>query len=376
MLKNILSPQVFDLIPLLTAGLAVSAPASMAAWVGSAGSGRSDGFNTDDDSAVDSDSDKAVDLLETNARRTTVPPYLRAGDRIGISCPAGYISLEEVQPSVDLMQSWGFQVVIGRTVGAKDFTYGGTDEERRADFQQMLDDPEIAAIMCARGGYGAVRIIDLLDFSTFRKKPKWIIGFSDITVFHCHLNRQFRIASLHSKMCNSFPSDWTKAEPIQIETILSIRQALIGQALRYSAPALKENRKGLAEGILVGGNLSLLETLAGSDSDLDTNGKILFVEDTGEYLYSLDRMFWNLKRTGKLEHLAGLLIGGFKLKPDEPGEEFGKTVVEIVMEKISAYNYPVCFDFPVGHQRNNFALRCGTLHKLEVSDSGSTLTTL
>jgi muramoyltetrapeptide carboxypeptidase len=349
---------------LVTAGLAVSAPAAMAASVGSAAAGGTDGSAVGGDSAL------------SGERRTTVPPYLRPGDRIGISCPAGFISREEVQPSVDLMQSWGFQVVIGRTVGAKDFTYGGTDEERCADFQQMLDDPGIAAIMCARGGYGAVRIIDLLDFSTFRKKPKWIIGFSDITVFHCHLNRQFRMASLHSKMCNSFPSDWTKAEPIQIETILSIRQALTGQALRYSAPAVKENRKGLTEGILVGGNLSLLETLAGTDSDLDTKGKILFVEDTGEYLYSLDRMFWNLKRTGKLEHLAGLLIGGFKLKPDEPGEEFGKTVIEIVMEKVSAYKYPVCFDFPVGHQRNNFALRFGTMHKLKVSDAGSTLTTL
>lgn len=347
---------------LVTAGLAVSSPAGMAA---SAPAGLSSSAKND-----------SADSLGANERRTTVPPYLGAGDRIGISCPAGYISREEVQPSVDLMQSWGFEVVIGRTVGARDFTYGGTDEERRADFQQMLDDPSLAAIMCARGGYGAVRIIDLLDFSEFRKNPKWIIGFSDITVFHCHLNSKFRIASLHSKMCNSFPSDWTKAEPIQIETILSIRQALTGQALRYFAPASKENRSGKAEGILVGGNLSLIETLAGSDSNLDTKGKILFVEDTGEYLYSLDRMFWNLKRTGKLEHLAGLVIGGFKLKPDEPGEEFGKTIVEIVMEKVSEYKYPVCFDFPVGHQRNNFALRCGTLHQLEVSEAGTTLTTL
>jgi len=327
-------------------------------------------------SASNAIADSGSAALDANVRRTIVPPYLRAGDKIGISCPAGYISREEVQPSIELMQSWGFEVIIGRTVGAKDFTYGGTDEERRADFQQMLDDPNIAAIMCARGGYGAVRIIDLLDFSTFRKRPKWIIGFSDITVFHCHINSKFRIASLHSKMCNSFPSDWTKAEPIQIETILSIRQALTGQALRYFAPALQENRSGMAEGILVGGNLSLIETLAGSDSDLDTRGKILFVEDTGEYLYSLDRMFWNLKRTGKLEHLAGLVIGGFKLKPDEPGEEFGKTIVEIVMEKVSEYQYPVCFDFPVGHQRSNFALKCGTLHKMEVTGAGTTLTTL
>lgn len=355
---------------LVTAGLAASAPAGMAATAGFVSAA---GSTSPASGSYGAEPAAPLDAYE---RRMIIPPYLRAGDRIGISCPAGYISREEIQPSVDLMQSWGFEVIIGRTVGAKDFTYGGTDEERRGDFQQMLDDPNIAAIMCARGGYGAVRIIDLLNFSTFKKNPKWIIGFSDITVFHCHLSRQFRIASLHSKMCNSFPLDWTQAEPIQIETILSIRQALTGQSLRYFAPALRENRHGYAEGILLGGNLSLIETLAGSDSDLDTDGKILFVEDTGEYLYSLDRMFWNLKRTGKLEHLAGLLIGGFKLKPDEPGEEFGKTIVEIVMEKISEYNYPVCFEFPVGHQRNNFALKCGTMHKLEVSATGTTLTTL
>ena len=305
-----------------------------------------------------------------------IPSYLKPGSTIGITSPAGYITMEQIQPSVLQMQSWGFDIKIGNTIGKRDFTYGGTDEERLADFQNMLDDPKIETIMCARGGYGFVRIIDNLDFSKFKKNPKWIIGFSDITVLHCHLAKQFNIASIHSKMCNSFPDDWKKAEPIQIDTILSIKKALIGEDMTYSAPAHINNKFGNAEGILVGGNLSIIETLCGSESDLNTDHKILFVEDTGEYLYSLDRMFWNLKRSGKLNKLKGLIVGGFKVKPDDAGEEFGKTIYEIVMEKIKEYNYPVAFDFPVGHQRNNFALKCGVQHQLQVNESGTVLKTI
>ena len=198
------------------------------------------------------------------------------------------------------MENWGFKIRIGDTVGKKDFTFGGTDEERAKDFQQMLDDDSIKAIMCARGGYGAVRIIDKFDFRKFATNPKWIIGFSDITVIHSHLNRNFGIASIHSKMCNSFPDDWSKAEPVQIETILSIKQALNGEQMKYTVSPNANNKTGIAEGVLVGGNLKTMESFAGSKSDILTDGKILFVEDTGEYLYSIDRMFWNLKRTGKL----------------------------------------------------------------------------
>ncbi|WP_394353370.1 S66 peptidase family protein [Mucilaginibacter mali] len=281
--------------------------------------------------------------------------------------------MEDVQSAVQKMESWGFKVEIGKSVGKKDFTYGGTDEERLSDLQYMLDNPNIAAIMCARGGYGLVRIIDQVNFKQFKKHPKWVIGFSDITVLHCHINRHFGIVTLHSKMCNSFPGDWARAEPVQISTIESIRQALIGEEMSYTATAAAQNRAGRAEAILVGGNLSMIATLSGTESDLKTKGKILFIEDTDEYLYSIDRMFWNLKRSGKLSDLAGLVIGGFKLKADTPGEEFGKTIYDIVMEKVKEYNYPVCFDFPVGHQRNNAALKCGMPHVLEVNADGSTL---
>src|SRR5262245_10037354 len=167
-----------------------------------------------------------------------IPPYLKRGDRIGITSPSGYMTREEVKPAVQLIESWGYTVVIGETIGKRDFTFGGNDDERAADFQKMLDDSQIRAILCARGGYGAVRIIDRLKWDHFKRRPKWIIGFSDATVFHAHLNADLNIASIHSKMCNSFPEDWSKAEPVQVETILSIKKALSGERLNYS---LKSN---------------------------------------------------------------------------------------------------------------------------------------
>lgn len=294
------------------------------------------------------------------------PPHLKSGDIIGITAPAGYITHEEIQSAVQKMESWGYQVKIGNTIDKKDFTFGGTDEERTNDLQQMLDDPKIKAIMCARGGYGAVRIIDKLNWEKFKIKPKWIIGFSDATVFHSHLNKNFGIASVHSKMCNSFPDDWSTAEPIQIESIESIQWALSGKKINYSVTPNAQNKPGIAEGVLIGGNLKTLESLSGTRSDINTAGKILFVEDTGEYMYSVDRMFWNLKRTGKLSQLKGLIIGGFKIKVDDNSDDFGRTLQDVVLEKIKGYNYPTCFDFPVGHQKNNYALKCGVKHKLEV----------
>lgn len=302
-----------------------------------------------------------------------IPDYLKKGDIVGITSPAGFITLEEIQPAVDQIQSWGLKVRIGESIGKRNFTFGGTDSERAHDFQRMLDDPTVKAIMSARGGYGFVRIIDLLSFERFKSNPKWIIGFSDLTVLHCHLNRNCGVASIHSKMCNSFPEDWSKAEPIQVETINSIRLALTGSKMSYKAMYNERNKQGVASGILIGGNLKTIESGAGSGSDIDTNGKILFVEDTGEYLYSIDRMFWNLKRTGKLSGLKGLIIGGFKLKPDDPGEEFAFSLFDIVLEKVKMYNYPVCFDFPVGHQKNNFALKCGVQHRLSVNNTATEL---
>ncbi len=296
-----------------------------------------------------------------------VPPALKRGDTVGITSPAGFINREELMPAIRQIEAWGFVVQLGATIGKRDHSFGGTDEERVRDFQGMLNDPKIKAIMCARGGYGIVRIIDRLDFSKLAVRPKWVMGFSDATVLHCHISGNCRVASLHSKMCNSFPKDPSAADAIQHDTIASIRDAITGVKMKYNAPANDHNRTGIAEAVLTGGNLKTIETLTGTKSEIKTAGKILFLEDAGEYLYSLDRMFWHLKRTGKLKHLKGLIIGGFSIRRDDPGEEFGRTLQDIVLEKVREYDYPVCFDFPVGHQRNNYALKCGVMHRLSVT---------
>lgn len=301
----------------------------------------------------------------------SIPPYLKPGDTIGITSPAGYITAEEIQPAVRIMESWGFKIAVGNTVGKRDYTFGGTDAERLQDLQAMLDNPGIHAIMCARGGYGCARIVDQLDFSKFRQRPKWVIGFSDVTVLHCHINRHFNIATLHSKMCNSFPDSFEQADPEVQDTILSIRRVLSGKPMRYTAPPESSNRTGTASGVLIGGNLAMIQSISGTDSEIDTIGKILFLEDAGEYLYSLDRMLGSLQRSRKFDSLAGLIIGGFnRIKPDDPGEEFGHTVNDMVLQRVKDFRYPVCFNFPVGHQRNNYALKCGVMHRLRVAGDG------
>lgn len=303
-------------------------------------------------------------------------PYLKKGDTIGITCPSGFITLEDVQPCIKKLEEWGFKVRLGRTVGLRDFTFAGSDGDRTADLQQMLDDDSIDAVLLGRGGYGAVRIIDNIHFGRFSKKPKWVIGFSDATVLHLHLNCKLNIPSVHSKMCNSFPEDESRMIPGQADSIDSIRRVLLGEAMRYEAPTLLQNRPGDCEGKLVGGNLSIIQMLCGSQSAVKTDNAILFLEDVGEYLYRLDGMMWNLKRSGKLEKLKGLIIGSFRIKPDEPDEEFGLSLYDIVMEKVKEYTYPVCFDFPCGHVAVNYALKSGAKHHLVVTTDNAILTSL
>ena len=302
------------------------------------------------------------------------PPFLNVGDTIGITSPAGFISIEDTRSAINKLTEWGFRVKIGSTIGKKHFTFGGTDEERLLDFQEMLDDKNIKAILCARGGYGILRIIDQLDFKGFVSNPKWIIGFSDVAVLHSHINTNFKIATLHSKMCNSFLKDWSLAEDVQLKSIQTIYDCLKGKQLSYEATPNPYNRLGKAKGILIGGNLRVIENLSGSASEIDTKHKILFLEDTEEYLYNIDRMLWNLKRCGKLTHLNGLIIGGFKLKKDEAGQEFGLRLEELVMEKVKEFSFPVCFDFPVGHQKHNEALICGAQYEFSVDAEKVSLT--
>jgi len=318
-----------------------------------------------------------VSAAGNRSRKIKVPPYLQPGDTIGITCPAGFSLLETIQPSIDLIKSWGYQIQIGNTVGKTDHTFGGTDAERAQDFQQMMDDPNIKAILCATGGYGAVRMVDFLNFAQFKKSPKWVIGFSDITVLHSHLHQVVHVASLHSKMCGSFPKDWATADEVQQASILSIKDALEGKPIQYPTIPVVHNRLGSASGLLVGGNLKILENLNGSNSMIHTEGKILFVEDVGEPLYNIDRMFCNLLRSGRLSKLSGLIVGGFSnIKPDNPSVPFGRDIYTIVNEKVGQFDYPVCFDFPVGHIKNNFALKCGLQHQLIIDPTQVSLTAI
>jgi muramoyltetrapeptide carboxypeptidase len=292
------------------------------------------------------------------------PPYLQKGDTIGLVCPAGYMTLEKVQTCITALQDWGYQVKIGSTVGSNSENYfSGTKEERLKDLQLMLDNDDIKAILCARGGYGTTHIIDELDFKKFKIKPKWIIGFSDITVLHCHLYSKYYIASIHAPMAAAFND-----EGYNNEYVLSLKKALEGRKGKYQCAPFKFNRRGDAIGELVGGNLALLAHLIGSDSDVKTKGRILFLEDTGEYLYNIERMLYQLKRGGKLTKLAGLIIGSFSESKDTE-RPFGKNVYEIIRDVIKEYDYPVCYGFPVSHEKENYALKIGVGYKLKVGKS-------
>jgi len=297
-----------------------------------------------------------------------LPPYLKKGDTIGIVCPAGYMPEEKVQTCIHTLQDWGYRVKTGKTVGGNSMTYfSGTDEERLADLQQMLDDDEIRAVLCGRGGYGTGRIIDLLNFKKFRKHPKWIAGYSDITVLHAHLYANYSISSLHAPMAAAFNDEGYKNE-----FVLSLKDALEGKKTRYTCAAEEDNRRGKAVGELVGGNLALLAHLTGTGSDFKTRGRILFIEDVGEYSYNIDRMLYQLKRSGKLSKLAALIIGGFTDMKDTE-RPFGKPVQEILRDITQGYDYPVCFGFPVSHTDRNYALKIGVRYKLKVGKSQTVL---
>jgi len=297
-----------------------------------------------------------------------IPPYLQKGDTIGLICPAGLMPVEKVSECIRVInEDWGFTTKVGNTIGKQFNYFSGTDEERLEDFQQMLDDDTVKAILCARGGYGIGRIIDKIDFTNFKKKPKWIIGFSDVTVLHSHIYRNYNIATLHAPMANAFNEEGYKNEFVQ-----SLLHALEGKKTKYQVAIHEFNKKGEGVGELVGGNLSLLAHLVGTDSDLKTKGRILFIEDVGEYLYNVDRMMYQLKRSGKLDKLAGLIIGGFTDMKDTE-KPFGQTVHEIIRDVVAEYDYPVCFDFPVSHDKENYALKIGVGYKLKVGKSKVTL---
>ena len=292
------------------------------------------------------------------------PPYLEKGDVIGIVCPSGYMPVEKASECIRVLnEEWGFQTKVGKTLGNQFNYFSGTDEERLNDFQQMLDDDAVKAVLCARGGYGLSRIIDKINFKKFKKQPKWIIGFSDVTILHSHLYSNYYIASIHAPMAAAFNDAGYISRFVQ-----SLRNALEGKKLRYPCDPHECNKKGEAIGELVGGNLALLAHLIGTDSDVKTRGRILFLEDTGEHLYNIDRMMYQLKRSGKLSKLAGLIIGGFTDNKDTE-RPFGQTAYEIIYDVVKEYDYPVCFGFPVSHEKENYALKIGVGYKLRVGKS-------
>lgn len=296
-----------------------------------------------------------------------LPPFLQPGDTIGITCPAGYVSHERIAYCKRVLERWDFRVRVGATVGTGEHYFSGHDSERLADLQAMLDDGEVKAILAGRGGYGVSRIIDAIDWTTFQKSPKWICGFSDITVLHSHIHQLHSIATLHSPMCGAFTPESERSFYIE-----SLRRALTGKGLSYNFPASPYNKEGSAEAVIVGGNLALLAHLTGSVSQLDTAGKILFIEDIGEHLYHIDRMMLNLKRSGQLSHLAGLLIGQFT-DTEDTERPFGQTLEEIILDKVAGYDFPVAFHFPCGHDTENVTLCLGQKHRLQVDKDSSSL---
>lgn len=295
---------------------------------------------------------------------TKQPTHLQQGDLVAIVTTARKINREDIQKAIELLESWGLNAVVGRTIGKEDHQFGGTDIDRTTDFQEAMNNESVKAIWCARGGYGTVRILDALDFSKFKKVPKWIIGFSDITALHSHIHT-LNIQTIHGIMPITVSS-------CSNEAAVSLKSALFGKSIRYKTPCESNNKLGKASGALVGGNLSMLYSLLGSKSSIKTDDKILFIEDLDEYLYHIDRMMMNLKRNGYFNKLKGLIVGGMT-KMNDNTIPFGKTAEEIILDNIKEFDFPVCFNFPAGHVKDNRALVLGKHITFNVQKTETTL---
>ncbi|MFH6770477.1 LD-carboxypeptidase [Gaetbulibacter aestuarii] len=297
------------------------------------------------------------------------PPYLKQGDTVAIVAPSGILKNKEhdIDLAERLLRSWGLHPVLGENLFSKDHHFAGTDAERTEDFQKALDDPSIKAIWCARGGYGSVRILDHLDWTTFKKHPKWVIGYSDITALHNQIHNE-GVESIHAIMCSSLQDD--KA-PIE-KSIESFKAAISGQPLSYKLKPSKYNRPGTATGELVGGNLTLLHTMLGSKTSINTEGKILFIEEIGEYKYHIDRMLQSLKRAGYFDHCKGLIVGDMtKLRKNTT--KWGSSVEQLILDALQDYDFPIAFKMPAGHEDDNRAMILGRTIDLTVAKSGSTI---
>ena len=290
------------------------------------------------------------------------PPPLQAGDTVGIIATAGKVKAGSLEKGITILQNWGLQVVTGQHLMAAHGYFAGSDAQRLYDLQELIQNPKIKAIFCARGGYGTTRIIDQVDFQPLQLQPKWFIGFSDITALHYQLHK-LGFQSIHGQTISAFDDD---------SATDSIRKVLFNEKTQISGCLHEKNQLGNAEGLLIGGNLSIICHLLGTNSDVDTTGKILFIEEVGEALYHFDRMMIQLLRAGKLDKLAGLIIGQMSGMTN-PDNKFALSISEIILEKTQQFNYPIAFDFPIGHISNNWAIPCGKYAKLEVSAKQCTL---
>ncbi len=297
------------------------------------------------------------------------PPYLKAGDTVAIVAPSGILNNREreVQQAVELLRSWGLHPIVGSNVFKKANHFAGTDDERCEDFQNAMDDPKISAIWCARGGYGTVRILDKLDYTKFKEHPKWVIGFSDITALHNQLHNQ-GFESLHALMCVSLTEDIRKVQ----SSVDTFKSAIFGNPTNYNLEGSEYNRTGEATGMLVGGNLTMLHTMLGSDESIDTSGKILFIEEIGEYKYHIDRMLQSMKRAGYFNNLKGLIVGDMtKLRKNTT--LWGTSVEQLILDALAEYDFPIAFNMPAGHEDDNRALVLGKTIQLKVEKSETSI---
>ena len=289
-----------------------------------------------------------------------IPSKLKTGDRIGIISTARKITKQELTPSINILKGWGLDIVFGKNLFKSDNQFSGNVYQRKEDLQNMIEDQTIKVILCARGGYGTVQIIDQIDFTPLIKNPKWIIGYSDVTVLHSHLNK-LGLASIHATMPINFNNN-TK------ESLESLRGVLFNSENKILTKSHVLNKYGSVEAEVVGGNLSILYSLIGSTSQINTKNKILFIEDLDEYIYHIDRMIISLKRSGLLINLKGMIIGSFIgiLDNEIP---FGKNIKNIILEHTKEYDYPICFDFPCGHIDNNMSIIFGVNSVLDISEN-------
>jgi muramoyltetrapeptide carboxypeptidase len=293
-----------------------------------------------------------------------LPPRLRAGDKVALVAPAKKLTEEVLSGAKNLLEKEGFEVWVGPNALNEHGGFAGSDVQRASDLQQALDDDSTKAIICLRGGYGSIRTLPLLDFTKFRRKPKWIAGYSDITLFHALLNNVFGMCSIHSTM----PLDYSQNSVESLETLIL---ALRGKELDYHLPSSEFSRPGITSGQLTGGNLSLLHNLQGTELDFESKQKILFLEDISESYYAIDRMIQSMKLAGKFDGLAGLIVGSMT-KVNDNGDWFrGQDIREVILEALKDFRFPIAFDFPAGHQADNRALMMGRMVNLVVGDETS-----